>query len=462
MLACIDERLRQLRGVNKPFGGVTVLCFGDLMQLKPVSDGNVFEPANCDPFGNIIGSRWSNFSFFELTEIMRQKEKSWCELLNRLRFAELTLEDIRRLNCLVDKDIPKGTPWACRKLNNVRKHNHQVLLQHEGLKHSVVALDKAKGELSESKEICDTLLSVAKQMTENFTCGLAYCLVLSVGLPYMITNNVDKEDGLVNGAVGDLLDLSFMLSEVVVLWLYFSDKSVGCKARNRIKGKYTKQVSNGLTPIFKVVRSFRVKNNLGQLSNLIVERLQFPCVQASALSIHKYQGKTAHGGLAIDFESYSAVESLHYTGLSRCPSEQGNYIISDLYAHQIKANEKVKKEMVRLKNEACMIFTLPFEKLEDQSFKALFHNVESFRKYFHVIEKMIVYKRCTLLVFAETRLLSDDSESYTISGYKQYRYDWPFGHRIPAGLILYIDSSCTATVENVVVGSTQMLKVILA
>ena len=57
MLACIDERLRQLRGINKPFGGVTVLCFGDLMQLKPVSDGNVFEPANCDPYGNIIGSR---------------------------------------------------------------------------------------------------------------------------------------------------------------------------------------------------------------------------------------------------------------------------------------------------------------------------------------------------------------------------------------------------------------------
>ena len=192
LLACIDERLRQLRGINKPFGGVTVLCFGDLMQLNSVHDGNVFEPANCDPYGNIIGSRWSLLTYFELTEIMRQREKSWCELLNRLRFAELTPEDIERPNFLVNRDVPRGTPWACRKLANERKHNEQVMLEQEGPKHSIVSVDKTKGEMSENKAVCDKLLAVAKDMTENLTCGLSSTLIVSVGLPYMVTKNVDK------------------------------------------------------------------------------------------------------------------------------------------------------------------------------------------------------------------------------------------------------------------------------
>ena len=288
---------------------------------------------------------------------MRQREKSWCELLNRLRFAELTPEDIDRLNCLVNRPIPKGTPWACRKLVNVRKHNQHVLREHEGPKHNIFAVDKPKGEMSDNKEVCSKLLAVAKQMTENSTCGLASTLVASLGLPYMVTNNVDKEDGLVNGAVGVLRELSYWNSEVAILWLFFDDKRIGGKSRNGSKNKFSRFVSEGLTPLYKVVRSFRVINNCAQLGHLVVERMQFPVVQASALTIHKYQGKTAHLGLATDFESHAAVESLHYTGLSRCPNELGNYIIGSLHAHQIRANEKAKREMIRLRNDGKMIFS---------------------------------------------------------------------------------------------------------
>ena len=310
------------------------------------------------------------------------------------------------------------------------------MLEQEGPKHSVVSVDKTKGEMSENKAVCDKLLAVAKDMTENLKCGLSATLIVSVGLPYMVTKDVDKEDGLVNGAVGVLIDMSYLKSEIAVLWLSFDDKNIGVSARNGSKDNFRRFVSERLTPIFKIVRSFRVVNKCSQLGHLMVERLQFPLVQASALTIHKYQGKTSHQGLATDFESHAAVESMHYTGLSRCPNELGNYIVTSLHAHQNKANLKAKRDMVRLRKDANMIFALPFENLENAAFICLFHEVESFRKSFYVIENLRFYKYCSVLVFAETRLLPEDLDSYIIPGYKQFRFDWPSSYRIPAGLIL--------------------------
>ena len=71
-------------------------------------------------------------------------------------------------------------------------------------------------------------------MTENFTCGLASCLV-SVHLNYIITNNVDKEDGLAKVAVGDLHDLRFVLSEIVVFGCTLSTSQLDVRQKIKLK-----------------------------------------------------------------------------------------------------------------------------------------------------------------------------------------------------------------------------------
>ncbi|GFX04698.1 ATP-dependent DNA helicase [Trichonephila clavipes] len=43
--------------------------------------------------------------------------------------------------------------------------------------------------------------------------GLPYSLKLAVGYPYMITMNLDVEDGLVNGAIGTLKYIEYLTED---------------------------------------------------------------------------------------------------------------------------------------------------------------------------------------------------------------------------------------------------------
>ncbi|CAB0002561.1 unnamed protein product, partial [Nesidiocoris tenuis] len=82
----IDNRLRQIMGRDVPFGGVSVLLVGDLNQLPPVLDGPIFRPIRTGGLAGLAGTfLWDEFKFFELTEIMRQKdEKTFINALNSI------------------------------------------------------------------------------------------------------------------------------------------------------------------------------------------------------------------------------------------------------------------------------------------------------------------------------------------------------------------------------------------
>jgi hypothetical protein len=95
MFNFINLRLQEIKGSSKPFGGVSVVVFGDLFQLKPVMDSWIFS----QPFGSLecLGANlWADhFSLYELDEIMRQKEDlSFAQLLNRLREGKMEEQDI--------------------------------------------------------------------------------------------------------------------------------------------------------------------------------------------------------------------------------------------------------------------------------------------------------------------------------------------------------------------------------
>ena len=65
---CIDERLRLIMDVDDFFGGITVICIGDLLQLEPVQDSCIFEVPK-GQYTAVTETPWSNFSFLNWTKL---------------------------------------------------------------------------------------------------------------------------------------------------------------------------------------------------------------------------------------------------------------------------------------------------------------------------------------------------------------------------------------------------------
>lgn len=84
----IDFRLRILRESAEPFGGMQIIVVGDFLQLEPVSrDG--------EPEFAFESKSWeeANFEVINLKEVIRQDNKVFIDILNRVRFGEMNDAD---------------------------------------------------------------------------------------------------------------------------------------------------------------------------------------------------------------------------------------------------------------------------------------------------------------------------------------------------------------------------------
>ena len=101
--------LRNVRGINKPFGGVQVLFIGDLLQLPPVVKQQEW---------NFLRNYYRGIFFFnshvvqesepvyiELEKVYRQEDESFIDILNNLRNNEITESDIAILNKHVQQNF---------------------------------------------------------------------------------------------------------------------------------------------------------------------------------------------------------------------------------------------------------------------------------------------------------------------------------------------------------------------
>ncbi|TDG95953.1 hypothetical protein EPR50_G00242030 [Perca flavescens] len=89
LFAYVDARLKQIKGSQRPFGGMSVIAVGDFFQLPPVRQSKplcVYDPCEIDLWRE-------HFQMITLTEIMRQKDDvAFAEMLNRIRVKEKSEE----------------------------------------------------------------------------------------------------------------------------------------------------------------------------------------------------------------------------------------------------------------------------------------------------------------------------------------------------------------------------------
>lgn len=158
--------------------------------------------------------------------------------------------------------------------------------------------------------------------------GLPYCINLATGYPYMLTTNVDTEDGLANGAVGVLRFIEPLQSNGnddsqinARLWLEFQGERTGAKACVKFRplvASRNASIDEKWTPI--QVRSANI--TLG--GSVKCKRNQFPLAEACAITIHKSQGGTFNQ-VVVEYDK-SQLNQLVYVALSRVTDIEGLFL----------------------------------------------------------------------------------------------------------------------------------------
>lgn len=292
MLHDISARLQQIFDTDKAFGGVSVIVFGDLRQLPPVGDGYVFSASSvASAYAGIVsGYLWEKFKFYELTEVMRQREdRAFAVALSDMAEEKMTAGDVaifkrrhlgERFN---DAAIPRHAVCLLRTNSAVKQFNDERLKLYQDDVAESVAVDRVRGVASDNLKKQFLLATRKLNMPQCF--GLAYVVPLHVGARYMITVNVDTADGIVNGACGVLkrIDRNTGSDVAVRIWLKLDDADAGAAARSGL------DTAGDITPLDKCVRAIKTKRGF---SNIYVNRRQFPVTPAEAITVHKSQGGT--------------------------------------------------------------------------------------------------------------------------------------------------------------------------
>ena len=280
----LEEIARIIRKSKLPFGGIQLILSGDFCQLPVVgSDKFCFE-----------ADSW-NFCVEEtvyLTEIIRQCDKTFQDLLNNVRVGNINDNVKEILNQRKNVNLTNDFGIMPTKLYSTNVDVDRI---------NDIELDKlAEKDLTFYEYEMDTHINAKVSnragVLEKFkkSCNAPEILQLCVGAQVMLLKNLDLANGLANGSRG--IVIGFMQDLPVVKFLNGEERIIDME-------------------IWEVIEN----------DNPILSAKQIPLKIAYAISIHKSQGCSldfAEIDLSNIFEYGQA-----YVALSRVKSLQGLSII---------------------------------------------------------------------------------------------------------------------------------------
>lgn len=336
-----DQIARKMRKKDAPFGGMQIVVTGDFFQLPPVTKGNstskfCFE---ADAWDKTIQRS------INLSQVFRQRDESFINMLNEMRFGRLSPESIQRFRALsrpihYDDGIEPTELFPRREDVERSNHNRIQALNTEGF--SYVAADGGTIQDDIQREKLLSNFMAPKHMS------------LKVDAQVMLIKNIDET--LVNGSMGKVI--GFCHAHDFVLdssgqWrrdIAGSDDEADDSAR-RMRAILRQKVAKDAKPLpvvrFKVpggvqdmlVEYEQFKNELPN-GEVQVSRTQLPLILAWAMSIHKSQGQTLDRvkvDLGKVFEKGQA-----YVALSRATSLDG-LEVRNFRPDKVMAHPKVAK-----------------------------------------------------------------------------------------------------------------------
>ncbi|CAF1542519.1 unnamed protein product, partial [Rotaria sp. Silwood1] len=442
MFQHVDARLQQIMKSKKPFGGVSVIVLGDFNQLRPVGDKYIFQFNNS--YNALVDNPlWSLFELFELTEIMRQKDdKIFAIALSNIAKGMMTLEDI---NLLKSRIVSNENLEMMGDAIRIFRSNAEV----DAYNTKVLASLNTEGAIANAYDFCvgDGLASIREKVLNNVkhlktteTYGLPLKIDLKVGAKYMMTVNIDTEDGLVNGACGKLIMIDYgklqKTNETVPcrLWIKFSEEKTGRKARANFHNVMrNRNIDPSLTPIEPVTRQINTRS-----TNFKVERKQFPLVPSEAMTIYKSQGGT-YEKVVVNLKKGMTRSEL-YVACSRATKASGLYLIGDFVPPKPpERNEAVAMMFKGMRSERMLKFSLEFpEESQGERFFVMFHNVQSLNKHILDIRSDKTFLCASMISLVET--WTKPTDFLEIEGFKVIHRRDCNDTRKPFGQITYLKS----------------------
>jgi len=320
LLDCIDIYLRIVLENDLPFGGKQMIFIGDLYQLPPVLKNSEYIHFSklykttffygSKVFKNILQDE--KIEYVELEKVYRQKNKSFIQILNRIREGDIDPQLIERLNkrvinkekieelISIKEDSYKPIPIYITSLNAISESVNNKQLK-EIKKDSGIYKADIEGKFDKQYYPADETLE------------------LKEGARIMMLNN-DQKRRWINGTLGYVKKVEEEEIEVIL------DNGHKCNV-----SKYTWDLSK---------LEFNTKNNkLEKVS--IGSFTQIPCKLAWAITIHKSQGKT-FDNIIIDLGRGSFSSGQTYVALSRCTSLKGVYLTKDITRKDIIIEKSIK------------------------------------------------------------------------------------------------------------------------
>ena len=307
LMDAIDESLRKNRGINKVFGGVQIVMFGDLLQLSPVvnenTEGSAVESIYPDGsyFFHSKVFHKAHFKINELTKIFRQTDKSFIDLLNKFRIAKVDEKDLAAINTRYQGDdfsVPDGVILLSTTNAKVDQINNSKLAE---LDHKLFEYEGViKGDFKDSE------------------CPSPRNLKLKVGAQVMLTKN-DVGNEPRRWSNGTLATIHELKPDSIRIKIKDEVFTLGKNRWEKIQFTVTGNVISK-----KVSATF----------------IQYPLKLAWAATIHKSQGQTFEK-VAIDLDNGAFAHGQTYVALSRAKSIEGIYLMRPITFGDLIFDEKV-------------------------------------------------------------------------------------------------------------------------
>lgn len=338
LLNHIGQRIRKNA---KPFGGIQLICSGDFFQLPPVGNKN-------DPESGLFcfeSELWDTV-FDEqilLDKLFRQTDPEYINILHEIREGHLSKKSYELLSTRVRKkeeltdELYKYAVYLLPIKKQALEMNQTNLHKIKEPEYRFEAETKYQAQTSihtHKPESNPVKLSKPQIKTEtDYLLKNALfdtTLVLKKGCKVMCIVNLDMDNGIFNGSIGEIIDFKYDID---------TDKEKGMVLQHETLSTLKSQpyplvkFKNGYT---KLIRPYEWKSET--VNGLTVK--QIPIILAWGITIHKSQGSTLENAI-IDLGKSVFENGQTYVALSRVKSLQGLYL-TDFQPSKIRANSKVK------------------------------------------------------------------------------------------------------------------------